>query len=103
MSDKKFLDAQGVETLWNEANKEFINAEELSSVVNVVENAIDSITVNGVKQDDKHNIQLDVQNKLKGTSNQIVGFDENGNAVAKDNVFLTLTAEQYEELERMLQ
>lgn len=102
MADK-FLNQEGVKVLWDEVGKRFIDASELSEAVDVIAGAIDGITVNGVKQDNKRNIQLDVQDKLKGTSNQIVGFDENGNAVAKDNIFLTLTAEQYEELERMLE
>lgn len=65
MSGKKFLDIEGVKTLWSELSmNDYPNNETLVGVISAIDET---------KQD-----------KIAGTEGQIVGFDENGAAIARD-------------------
>lgn len=62
---KKFLDEEGLKLLWSKVNMgDYPNNETLIAILNAIDTT---------KQD-----------SLTGTNGQVVGFDENGNAIAID-------------------
>ena len=75
---KKFLDSEGLKFLWQKVSMEdYPNNDTLIAVINAIdENKADKEYVNDIINEK--------QEKLTGKKGQVVGFDNNGNAIAQE-------------------